>query len=246
MPRNPDSYVETIFGPSKDSSANALDGLTSYTSYLDTLRKHPPGENDDSPAYFTERTLSAAGWTPEAVDWAIRNVPTDFRANLRQQGANGIYYPGDPGQVFVDANYRNARRVAQTTEHEMMHAWEHSTNPGGIAARGNPQQRVEDFNRALRELGWGPFAPVNAARYRAASDARSLGALLPEQLSTFSSVLDSLASQLDPTWKGSGFPTAAEWGDPSHVTQMLFNMGYTPEQLPGWFREKYMTEYAKT
>lgn len=101
-----------------------------------------PGSSDDSPAYFMRQSLEPAGWSDDAIKWAIGNVPTSFTGDEIQgidsgvPTADGLYRRG-PG----DAQIRLGRDDApdplfslpyntETTRHELQHAWDNQRGSG--------------------------------------------------------------------------------------------------------------------
>jgi hypothetical protein len=43
-------------------------------------------------------------------------------------------------------------------------------------------------------------------------------------------------------WRGTGSPAAPQ-PDDAHFNQTLFNLGFNPQDIPQWYRDKYLREY---
>lgn len=99
----------------------------------------PPGTNSDSPAYWTNKTLTGLGWTPQAIDWLIRNVPVKFQSGPlsgQNQDVMGDYttsrapFPMIPEsgtiggiRTRIDPGVSDSR-LGPLFQHEAQHAWD--------------------------------------------------------------------------------------------------------------------------
>ena len=85
-----------------------------------------PGSSDDSPAYFMRESLQPAGWSPEATDWAIRNVPMGYTPETLNNDSEVMGYYDRPGGYAVTqiGTQHPAAEVSDTTRHELQHAWD--------------------------------------------------------------------------------------------------------------------------